>query len=64
MDIGTITGIITGLSLIIGAVFIGGQIREFINIPGMMIVFGGTIASTLITFPLRDVFLAKMIRTL
>lgn len=55
MDLGTILGIIAGLSLITGAVVVGGSISLFINIPGMMIVGGGTIAATLITFPIGDV---------
>jgi chemotaxis protein MotA len=54
MDLGTIFGIIAGLSLIIGAVVLGGNLDIFINVPGMMIVGGGTIAATLITFPLGD----------
>ncbi len=55
MDLGTIFGIIAGLSLITGAMFIGGELSLFINYPGMMIVFGGTLASTLITFPVSQV---------
>ena len=55
MDLGTIFGIVAGLSLILGAVILGGQVSIFINIPGMMIVGGGTLAATLITFPLGEV---------
>ncbi len=54
MDLGTIFGIVAGLSLITGAVILGGEMAIFINIPGMMIVGGGTIAATLITFPLGE----------
>ena len=58
MDIASFIGIISGLSLIISAIFLGGDIYNFINVPGMMIVFGGTVATTLITFQFRDVVAA------
>ncbi len=58
MDIASLIGIISGLSLIISAIFIGGDVHNFLNIPGFMIVFGGTIATTLITFTLNDVMSA------
>jgi len=58
MDIASFIGIISGFSLIISAIFIGGDIYNFINVPGLMIVFGGTLATTLITFQFRDVFAA------
>lgn len=55
MDLASLTGIISGLVLIFSAIFIGGDIHNFWNIPGLMIVFGGTIATTLITFVFKDV---------
>lgn len=58
MDIASLIGIISGLSLIISAIFLGGDVHNFMNIPGFMIVFGGTIATTLITFTFKDVMAA------
>jgi chemotaxis protein MotA len=58
MDFASIAGILSGISLIIAAIFLKGDLTNFFNVPGMMIVFGGTIASTLLTFPLRDVIKA------
>lgn len=58
MDIASFIGIISGFSLIVSAIFLGGALHNFINVPGMMIVFGGTLATTLITFQFRDVFAA------
>ncbi len=58
MDLASFVGIISGLTLIISAIFLGGDIHNFVNIPGLMIVFGGTLATTLITFQFRDVFAA------
>jgi chemotaxis protein MotA len=55
MDLASITGIFSGLCLIVVAIFLKGDLTNFLNIPGLMIVLGGTIASTLLTFPLRDV---------
>ncbi len=58
MDIASFIGVISGISLIVSAIFIGGQVHNFINVPGIMIVFGGTIATTLLTFQFRDVLAA------
>ncbi len=58
MDLASFIGIISGLSLIISAIFMGGDHHNFINTPGLMIVFGGTLATTLITFQFRDVIAA------
>jgi chemotaxis protein MotA len=55
MDFASIAGILSGLSLIIAAIFLKGDLTNFFNVPGIMIVLGGTIASILLTFPLRDV---------
>jgi chemotaxis protein MotA len=55
MDIATVLGIISGFSLIIIAITMGGGITLFINVPSIMIVLGGTIAATLINFPLKQV---------
>lgn len=55
MDIATLFGIIVGFSLVIGAIFIGGAIAVFINVPGMMIVVGGTFAAICVAFPLEEV---------
>ncbi|MBF0228300.1 MAG: MotA/TolQ/ExbB proton channel family protein [Desulfamplus sp.] len=58
MDIASFLGIISGFSLIISAIFIGGDIQNFINIPSMMIVGGGTVATTFLTFQFKDVYAA------
>jgi chemotaxis protein MotA len=58
MDIASFLGIVSGISLIVSAIFLGGDIHNFINIPGLMIVGGGTLATTLLTFQFRDVFAA------
>ncbi|MFW5730531.1 MAG: motility protein A [Desulfonatronovibrionaceae bacterium] len=55
MDIATFFGIIVGFSLVIGAIIIGGAVDVFINIPGMMIVLGGTMAAITINFPVNQI---------
>ena len=56
MDIATILGVISAFGLVWIAIFIGGGIQLFINIPALMIVVGGTLGATMINYPLRDVF--------
>lgn len=58
MDIATILGIIGGFGLVLGAIIVGGQPGNFIDIPSMMIVFGGVSASILVAFPAEEVFQA------
>lgn len=58
MDIASLTGIVCGLGLIISAILMGGDFSLFVNIPGIMIVVGGTLSATLLTFPLADVMSA------
>lgn len=58
MDIGSLVGIVAGLALIVSAILLGGDPQGFVNIPGLMIVVGGTAAATFLTFPLRDVLAA------
>jgi chemotaxis protein MotA len=55
MDISTVLGIVAGIGCIMVAIFLGGDIFGFINIPSLMIVAGGTIAATLINYPLPKV---------
>ncbi len=55
MDIATVVGIIAGFGLISVTILMGGVPGIFINIPSIIVVLGGTIASTLINYPLREV---------
>lgn len=56
MDISTWLGLIAGIIIILLAVMSGSDMEIFINVPGFMIVAGGTLAATLIKFPLKDCF--------
>ena len=58
MDLGSVVGSISGIFLIIAAIFIAGDIHNFWNVPGLMIVLGGTVSTTLLTFQFTDVVTA------
>ncbi len=55
MDIATIVGILSGLGLIAVSIITQGNPKIFVNIGSILIVFGGTIAATLINYPLREI---------
>jgi len=55
MDLSTVAGIMTGLGLIILSVFLSAaEPGVYINLPGLLIVIGGTIAATLVSFPTQE----------
>ena len=56
MDIATILGLIVGFGLILASIAMGGGgLSPFIDVPSMMIVFGGAAAASFINFPLNKV---------
>ena len=55
MDIATIIGLVGGTILVSISILIGGTFSIFINIPGLLIVIGGTIATTFIKFSMEDI---------
>ena len=55
MDIATVIGLAGGTLLVFSAVILGGSALIFVNIPGLLIVFGGTIATCMIKHSLSDV---------
>ncbi|GAB4261908.1 MAG: MotA/TolQ/ExbB proton channel family protein [Deferrisomatales bacterium] len=55
MDLATVIGLVAGVVLIVSAIVVGGAPMAFVNIPSVLIVVGGVLASTLIMFPLRTV---------
>ncbi|MGC1955691.1 MAG: MotA/TolQ/ExbB proton channel family protein, partial [Gammaproteobacteria bacterium] len=52
LDVATLLGLVAGFGVILGAIAIGGSPLMFFNISSVVIVIGGTIAATLIKFPL------------
>ncbi len=55
MDIATVIGLVGGTILVIVSILIGGSIWIFINIPGLLIVVGGTLATCFIKFTMEDI---------
>jgi chemotaxis protein MotA len=55
MDIATLIGIVAGIGIIAGAMSMGSSLTAFFNVPGLMIVVGGTFAATLINESLGQV---------
>jgi len=58
VDITTILGLIIGITVVTLAIMTGSDLSIFVNWPSVLIVVGGTMAATLIKFPLGSVFVA------
>lgn len=54
-DVATVIGLVCGFGLIGAAIFMGGQPASFVNLPGILIVFGGTFAVTTMCFSFAEV---------
>ncbi|MCG8684779.1 MAG: motility protein A, partial [Desulfobacterales bacterium] len=54
MDISSIIGVVSGMGFVIGTILLGGSIMMFVNIPSVLVVVGGTIAATMVGYPLSD----------
>ncbi len=50
----TLLGIIIGFGLIITAMILGGSPMDFVNLQSILIVFGGTLAITIVSFSVKD----------
>lgn len=55
MDIATIIGIVGAIGLIVWAILMGGSLTLFVNVPSLIMVFGGTIMAILTNYPLPRV---------
>lgn len=58
MDLATLIGLVSGLAVVLVAIFLGGEFTTFINLPSILIVVGGAIAATILRFTLADVVIA------
>lgn len=54
MDMATLAGLVSGILLILIAIFLGGSLASYVNIPAVLIVIGGTTAATFIRFTFSD----------
>jgi len=55
MDFATLIGLFSGLSLVLAAIIMGGDVGLFVDIPSVMIVFGGTFGTIFVAFPFEEV---------
>ena len=55
MDLSSAIGMVAGLGLIFGAIFMEGNAGLYLSIHGFMITLGGIVASLFIAYPLKDV---------
>lgn len=55
MDIATLIGVIVGTGLVLSSILLKASILNFVDTSSILIVFGGTIAATLNSFPLSNV---------
>jgi chemotaxis protein MotA len=56
MDIASLLGFIIGIAIITAAILVGGDIMMFVDVPSILIVFGGTFGVSLMRIPLTDFF--------
>jgi len=54
MDLATLIGLVGAVGVIVGAIALGGDFGQFINVPSIVIVVGGSIAAVLIKYPLAN----------
>lgn len=55
MDLTTVIGIVLGFTFVVIAILLGGPLGGFFNAPSFMVVFGGTFAAVLITYPIVQI---------
>lgn len=54
MDIATILGLILGIFFTIFGILLSGDLISYIHIPSIVITLGGTVAATLLSYPLKS----------
>lgn len=55
MDFATLLGLLSGMALVVSAIVMGGDVNIFIDVPSLMIVFGGTFGTIFVAFPFEEV---------
>jgi len=55
LDIATLVGLLVAGGLVVSSIIMGGSFTWFLNYPSLMIVIGGTMGATLISYPLGEV---------
>jgi chemotaxis protein MotA len=58
MDLATLIGLVSGMTVVLVAILLGGDFMAFVDLPSILIVIGGAIAATILRFTLVDVISA------
>ena len=58
IDFATLSGLIVGITVVVASILYHSSFAIYLDLAGFLIVFGGTLAATLIKFPLAGVFRA------
>ncbi|CAN0534460.1 unnamed protein product [Laminaria digitata] len=53
MDLATIVGLVAAFAIVFLAMVVGATPDTYVNVPGILIVVGGTLAANMIKFPMR-----------
>ncbi len=61
IDLATLFGLAASFALIVGAIALSGSLASFVNAPGILIVFGGTLCVILISFSGRELIHAQQV---
>lgn len=55
MDIATVIGLVLAIVAIIGSILTGGSFGAFIDVPSLLVVFGGVIGAVFIKWPIEQI---------
>ncbi len=55
MDLATLIGLVSAISIIMASIFLGGSAGTFLNIPSLLVVVGGTIGAVLMQFSIAQI---------
>src|SRR5262249_50404839 len=55
MDVGTPLGFLLGFGFIATAILMHGNLKDFVDVPGALVAFGGSLSALFIMFPLKKV---------
>jgi len=53
LELSALLGLGGGFALILGSIFLGGELSTFINVESILIVVGGTLAATVVSYPFK-----------
>ncbi len=62
MDIASVVGLILAIGLILGSILMGSApFTAFIDVPSIMVVFGGAMAAAMMAFPLKNILATPIV---